>query len=347
MNTTSTPQLIETPANVPGGAQCQHVAPVHAYDLVLNCSFTFVAFRALLVCWLISFTAQTNAQLLLTESFNYPNGPLVGAVGSPWVVNYPGTNSTAVAAGRLFLTQSEDESVRFNLPTNVTTGTMFVAMRVEFTELPKGNGNYFAFFRQQNVDNLRGRLWTTTNTAAAGKFRLGCLTINGSPTLIPEDLSLNTSYTLLLRYNITNYTTTLWIDPATENDATRRADNVFSEGDLSRSVGHFGFKQVANYENSANGMGSLHVDEVRIGRSFAAALGIPRLSTLVRNANGQVSLTGVGIPTTSYQLQATTNATAGNWIPLSTNAAAEDGALQFTDLAAPNSPIRFYRLLEQ
>ena len=342
MNTTATPQLIEMPANVPG------VAHAVACDTVLNCGFAFVAFRALLICWLVSLTAQTNAQLLLTESFNYPNGPVVGAAGSPWVVNYPGTNFTEVAAGRLFLTQSEDESVRFNLPTNVTTGVIFVAMQVEFTELPKGNGNYFAFFRQQNVDNLRGRLWTTTNGAATGKFRIGCLTINGAPTLIAEDLSLNTSYSLLLRYNITNYTTTLWINPSSENDVNRRADNVYSSaGGLSRSVGHFGFKQVANYENSANGMGSLHVDDVRIGRSFATTLGLPRLSTVVRNANGQVALTGAGIPATNYQLQATTNVATGNWIPLSTNVAAADGALQFVDLAAPNSSTRFYRLLEQ
>lgn len=38
-------QLIETPANVPGGAQYQHLAYVGAYDAVLNCDYAFVAYK--------------------------------------------------------------------------------------------------------------------------------------------------------------------------------------------------------------------------------------------------------------------------------------------------------------
>ena len=45
MNTTTTRQLIETPASVPGGAQYQHLAYVDAYDAVLNCDYAFVAYK--------------------------------------------------------------------------------------------------------------------------------------------------------------------------------------------------------------------------------------------------------------------------------------------------------------
>lgn len=44
MNTTAA-QLIETPANVAGGATYQHLAYVDAYDAVLNCDYAFVAYR--------------------------------------------------------------------------------------------------------------------------------------------------------------------------------------------------------------------------------------------------------------------------------------------------------------
>lgn len=42
---TPTPQLIETPASIPGGAQYQHLAYVDAYDAVLNIDYAFVAYR--------------------------------------------------------------------------------------------------------------------------------------------------------------------------------------------------------------------------------------------------------------------------------------------------------------
>ena len=44
MNTTS-PQLIETPANIPGGASYTHLAYVDAYDAVINCDYAFVAYK--------------------------------------------------------------------------------------------------------------------------------------------------------------------------------------------------------------------------------------------------------------------------------------------------------------
>ena len=40
----STPQLLDTPANVPGGAQYQQLAYLDAYDTVLNCDYAFVAY---------------------------------------------------------------------------------------------------------------------------------------------------------------------------------------------------------------------------------------------------------------------------------------------------------------
>ena len=40
----STPQLLDTPANVPGCAQYQQLAYLDAYDAVLNCDYAFVAY---------------------------------------------------------------------------------------------------------------------------------------------------------------------------------------------------------------------------------------------------------------------------------------------------------------
>ncbi|MCW5554372.1 MAG: hypothetical protein KIS67_19710 [Verrucomicrobiae bacterium] len=298
-------------------------------------------------CLLALLAGNARAQLIQTDAFDYPDGPVVGAEGSPWVVNYAAETQTQILAGRLHLTQSEGESVRLDLPANLNTGTVFARFEATFTELPTGNGNYFAFFRQAGVDNLRGRLWVSTNGAAPGKFRLGCLTITGVPTMIPADLSLHTPYTLVLRYNITNYTTTLWINPAHEDDTARRADNTYLEGSMSHSVGHFGFKQVAGYEAKAHGMGSLYVDNLAIGRNFYDVWNRPHITSITRLPNHLVHLTAVGIPSTNYLILASTNLATTNWTVLGSQPAAVDGSFDFTDVAAPGHSARFYQLLTQ
>lgn len=314
---------------------------------VLNTLRTALCSRLLVLSLLALLAGNVRAQLIQTEAFNYPDGPLVGAEGSPWVVNYPATNQTQILGGRLHLTQSEGESVRLDLPSNLSTGTVFARFQATFTGLPTGNGNYFAFFRQAGVDNLRGRLWVSTNGAAAGKFRLGCLTISGAPTMIPADLSLHTPYTLVLRYNITNYTTTLWINPAHENETARRADNTYLGGSMSHSVGHFGFKQVADYEAKAHGMGSLHVDDLAIGRNFYDVWNGTRITSITRLPNHQVHLTAAGIPTTNYLILASADLAKTNWTVLDSVPAAADGSFEFTDVTAPSHPTRFYQLLAQ
>lgn len=45
MSNTTPPQLVDTPANVSGGAQYQQLAYVDAYDAVLNCDYAFVAYK--------------------------------------------------------------------------------------------------------------------------------------------------------------------------------------------------------------------------------------------------------------------------------------------------------------
>ncbi len=314
---------------------------------VLNALRNAFCSRLLALFLLALLAGNVRAQLIQTEAFNYPDGPLVGAEGSPWVINYAAANQTQVLGGRLHLTQSEGESVRLDLPSNLSTGTVFARFQATFAELPTGNGNYFAFFRQAGVDNLRGRLWVSTNGAAPGKFRLGCLTITGAPTMIPANLSLDTAYTLVLRYNITNYTTTLWINPAHEDDTALRADNTYLEGSMSHSVGHFGFKQVASYEAKAHGMGSLYVDNLAIGRTFYDVWNDPQITSITRLPNYHVHLTAAGIPTTNYLILASTNLATSNWTVLDGLPAAADGSFEFTDVTAPSHPTRFYQLLAQ
>src|SRR5688572_31885035 len=62
-------------------------------------------------CLLASMKPAT-AQLIYADAFNYPDGPIVGAPGSPWVNNYQPTNEASVVSGRLLLTAAKQESIR-------------------------------------------------------------------------------------------------------------------------------------------------------------------------------------------------------------------------------------------
>jgi hypothetical protein len=134
-------------------------AVVHSLCLVVGCLFALLG--------------SARAQLIFADSFNYPDGLIVGAPGSPWTNNYPPTNEASVAAGKLVLTETEQESIRVDFPTAFRSGQLFSRMTVNFSTLPSGDGNYFAFFRASGVDNLRARIWATTNGGCSRRVPIG------------------------------------------------------------------------------------------------------------------------------------------------------------------------------
>jgi hypothetical protein len=285
-------------------------------------------------------TCHSGAQLMMCDAFHYANGALVGAVGSPWVANYETPEAMVVSGGRLFLTQDSEQSVRWDFPTVLNSGEIFARMRVTFTELPRGNGNFFAFFRQKDVDNLRGRLWVSTNGAAADKFRLGCVTIAGEPAMIAADLSLQTPYLVVLRYNLTNSTTTLWIDPSSETDTAMRSDNVYEPGILPL-VKHFGFKQMAAFENQEHTMGSLYVDHVLVGRTFADVARPGVIMGIQPAGGGNFQIQAEGLRGATYVLQ---GGVQFQWSSMVTNTAGSQGVLQYNHVTAPGVGQGLFRL---
>lgn len=287
-----------------------------------------------------------KAQLIYADSFSYPDGQLVGALNSPWVNNYPPTNQTTVASGRLFLTKSNSESVRVNFSTVFLPSVLYARMVVNVSQLPAGNGNFFAFFRVAGTDNLRARIWVSTNNAAPGKFRFGVTTIFVPPTMIARDVFPGTNYTLVVRYQVLNNNTTLWIDPKDESDLANRADDFTSVDQV--PIGHFGFSQTLPGEGgTGNDIGTLTVDDLRIGRSFAEVLPLVKFTAITNAPGGSFGMQATGQATTNYTLQAVTNLDSTNWVNLSTNAADTNGLINTADPGATSFPRRFYRLLKQ
>jgi len=308
--------------------------------------FDGILYPVLCITWLLGVIGNVNAQLIRADFFNYPDGQIVGAPGSLWVNNYEPSNQTAVVNGRLYLDQTNQESVRIEFPSQFNSGMVYARMTVNFSKLPEGNGNLFACFRGNNTDNLRGRIWATTNGVISGKFRLG-ISEAGEPTsFIARDLSLGSNYTVVCRYEVTNSFSTLWLDPADESDTTYRVDHG-TNLDL-WTIGQFAFLQTAWYQaGQGNYIGALTVDDLRIGRSFAEVLPLVKFLSITKSPSGFVGMSAIGQGSTNYVLQANTNLLTTNWSNLGASIADSDGLLNFTDPAATNFPSRFYRLMKQ
>ena len=216
-------------------------------------------------------------------------------------------------------------------------------MVVNVSRLPAGDGNFFAFFRVDHIDNLRGRFWVSTNGAAPGRFRFGATSIFFPPTLIGQDLYPGTNYTLVLRFSIADDHTTLWLNPVSEDD-TNRVDDFTNVG--KSDMGHFGFAQTLTVGTGSD-IGDLAVDDLRIGRSFEEVMPSVAFKSISNAVSGTVSLRASGEATSNYVFQATTNLSSGAWVNLSTNTASTNGSFNLSDSNAPGFPNRFYRLMKQ
>jgi len=85
MSQTSKPQLIETPANIPSGAQYQHLAYLDAYDAVLNCDYAFVAYKETdSFGWRVRIKSSQTAGAVFEPDAMKSNSRSTSAQGKPW-----------------------------------------------------------------------------------------------------------------------------------------------------------------------------------------------------------------------------------------------------------------------
>ena len=209
---------------------------------------------------------SAQATLILDEPFSYADGALT-TLATNWTTFSGTAGQVDVAGGKVNVTQTESEDVTRLIPGNpFTTGFLYGSFVVNFSLLPGGSGTYFALLKDSGTSNFRCKVFATTTNAgtAVGSFRVGVA--NGganTPAVVPKDLALGTSYTLVIRYNCATAASTLWINPNTETSTSDRADGVDTTGTL--SIYGFALRQSLS---SGTGMGTLTVDDLKIATTF-------------------------------------------------------------------------------
>lgn len=206
-------------------------------------------------------SGNARAAVILSESFEYPDGVLQTVSSGRWTGHSGTTNQVDVAQGALNLTGAETQDVNALLsgqPYAPSDGTVLYArFDLKMATLPSRTGAYFAHFKDA-TDGFRGRIWALTNGAAPGSFRLGISSGSGSSAavVLNTDLQPGIRYKVVCSLAVSNAAVSLWLNPVVEADA-----HVSAEPSSGVSVAAFAFRQ-------ATGIGAMAIDDLAVGTSF-------------------------------------------------------------------------------
>ena len=226
------------------------------------------------------------AQIILNETFTYPDGQLTANSSGAWTPN-SGTAPLNVTNGAAILRQldttSREDAFRL-LSTTFTPATdnaskIYASFTISYTILPTAgdsDGSYFASIRT-SANGLYGRIGATTTGATPGSYRLGIAngTWNATASIeLAQDLALNTIYQVVFRLDLFTDQTTIWVNPLDESSLGATATDTFS---YSGNIDSFAIRQGTT---GTGRPGETQFDSLLVGQSFAdVTTAVPEPST--------------------------------------------------------------------
>ncbi len=256
------------------------------------------------MCW----SKLASASLLLVETFDYPNGPLVTVSGGTWTTHSGTPGETLVTAGRVELRSAQSEDVSVLIPGQpygtTDTNALYASFTVNFASLPSTGGNYFAHFKGSALSNFRAKVFALSGGAGAGQYFLGLAGNDNIPVVTNlTALPTNSEQRVYLRYTLNTGAATLWVNPAAEHSPSVTATDALPAS----SITTLAFRQ-------DSGIGVLTLDDLRIGTTFAEVYAAPSLvapvitqspvnTSAVEGGAATFSVTATGSAPLRYQWQ--------------------------------------------
>lgn len=216
-----------------------------------------------------AYTGALNANGWATH-----NGAIPGQiVTSPGSLSYPGLtvsgNQTSIVAGN-----TEDINVASQAP---ITGAAYYSALINVPNVTgqaanTTTGNYFLAFSATagtSATAFNGRLYIRAGVAA-DTYNLGVLNGSGgtaAPTFSPIDYSINVTYFIVMKFDLTTNTASLFVNPAiggTEGSPT--VTNVTGTTAAPAQVAALAIRQGGT---ATAGTGNVMIDEVRLGATYA------------------------------------------------------------------------------
>lgn len=260
---------------------------------LINAMFKIIRPVSRLAVWLVC-AGGAHGDILLEERFDYTDGSLAEVSAGDWAV-HSGTLPLNVAAGEALVGQSDFVSggedlhrlllQSYNpLADNVTK--LYAGFTVNFKTLPVNSGTYtggsfFAHFMTSDPLQYYGRVGANMEGAAAGHFRLAIASLNwnsASSQEYPLDLSLGTSYRVVIGLDLSTDQTRLWVNPIDENSLSVTAPDLmtYSGGQIVAFALCQGTTLALSQGYGAPG--ELGLDDLVVATRFSEALVIPEPS---------------------------------------------------------------------
>lgn len=201
--------------------------------------------------------------------------------GAPAVIN--GATSNA-----LELSDSRGADVSTLLPgaplSASSVSQFYYGFDLVMTSLPTSGGGYIAHFRDDQFD-YSARLWVDLEGT---NFKVGISNNSGGATeFLSTQLSLNTIYRVVVRYDLTSGESTVWIDPA--NETSTGATATASPQVI--AIHHLSLRQASN-------IGTMELDNMVIADNFSDARGTAQTGPVISigGSLSPFSTTATGTP---------------------------------------------------
>lgn len=253
--------------------------------------------------------ATANAAALLSEDFSYADGPITSVSGGNWTLHSgtdSGTTALNVTSGAAIINQNDshgsgaDANRLFSSTIDATTDNttkIYTSYTVNFSSLPSNSGtstagSYFGHLKSSALNEFYSRVGANQEGAATGTFRIAVSNENwttASTVEFPQDLNLNTTYTVVTMLDLATDQTTLWINPSSEASTSVTATDVISYA--AGAINSYALRQGTSGSSPNIGEpGILAVDSLRVGTTFAEVVPEPTgLAVLGLGAIGVLS----------------------------------------------------------
>lgn len=228
---------------------------------------------------------RSSTNILAVDSFDYD---VAGALNTNsafmWQTHSGSAGQADTSGGRLNLASPSSDGEDVNLPlfgapwnTN-SSAVLYTSFKAKWLSLPGAIGTYMAHFMDTNTGVATGfgaRIWSSTNTAVVDGFRLSINNGSGATNTLapfPLDLQTNIDYNIVTRFVLSNGVATMWINPTSEGSTSVTATDLPNSTNTVNPINVVAY--ALRQSTTDGGYGTVTVDDLKVGLSFADATGL-------------------------------------------------------------------------
>jgi trimeric autotransporter adhesin len=225
--------------------------------------------------------ASASATVVLSDSFSYPDGSLVGQGG--WILTGTSmTNPIQVVSGQASLvTTGQDANEAFTAPVIPTTGGIYTGVDLNLSAA-QATGDYFMHLNDSATStNFNQRLFAKSSGSG---YVLGLVETGGTgltPVYGTNVLDFNHTYRVVVSWNFVpgdkNDTFAVYVDPASATESDNTA--YLTKNWLSIYSEPAQLSTVNLRQGTASSAPTLTVDNLVVGTAFSEV--IPEPATMV------------------------------------------------------------------